>query len=221
MIDKDFLSCIVFGVVHLTSMEKTEFILVAVIAVLFCFLTVYCAVKLSRQKRNYEKRIKLLEKDIRYDYLTGVLSRRAFIDDTEKEITLSGEGTLLIFDINEFKSVNDTYGHTVGDELIKKFSGRLEKAFGKENVGRLGGDEFVVFFKGECDKEKIKSVIKKSGVTQFSDKQTKLDVTSCCGAAECRSSRDRFEDLYKCADKALYCAKRESSPIVYYGANAE
>ena len=198
------------------SAEKVEFVLVAIIAVLFCFLTIYCSIKMRKQRRAYEKKIKILEKEIRYDNLTGVLSRKAFTDDVSAEITASGEGTLLIFDINGFKAVNDTYGHLAGDDLIKRYSSKLEKAFGKENTGRLGGDEFVVFVKGDCDKEKISTAINKSGVSSFYDKQTKLELSSCCGAALCRSCRDRFDDLYKQADKALYRAKKESSAIAYY-----
>ena len=199
----------------MSGTEKIEFVLVTLVAVSFCFLT-NCGIKMRKQKKAYERRIKILEKEIRYDDLSGVLSRKAFIDDVSAEIAASGEGTLLIFDINGFKAVNDTYGHFAGDELIKRFASKLEKAFGKENTGRLGGDEFVVFVKGDCGKDKMISSINKSGVSSFYDKQTKLELSSCCGAVLCRSSRDRFEDLYKKADKALYRAKKDSSAIAYY-----
>ena len=139
----------------MSGTQMVEFILVSVIAVLFCFLTIYCAVTKRKQKKMYERRIKVLEKELRYDDLTGILTRRSFISEAGAEIAANGVGTLLIFDINGFKKVNDTYGHIAGDELIKRYAARLEKTFGKENTGRLGGDEFVVFVKGECDKEKI------------------------------------------------------------------
>ena len=200
----------------MSGTERLEFILVTIIAALFCFLTVYFGISLKRQKKKYERRIKILEKEIRYDSLTGVLTRQSFIDDVCAEIAANGAGTLIIFDINGFKAVNDTYGHITGDELIKRYAAKLEKAFGKENTGRLGGDEFMVFVKDECDREKIGSSIKKSGVTSFTDKQTKLEITSCCGASVCRSCRDRFEDLYAKADKALYYSKGSSAAITYY-----
>ncbi len=200
----------------MSGTQMVEFILVSVIAVLFCFLTIYCAVTKRKQKKMYERRIKVLEKELRYDDLTGILTRRSFISEAGAEIAANGVGTLLIFDINGFKKVNDTYGHIAGDELIKRYAARLEKTFGKENTGRLGGDEFVVFVKGECDKEKIASAVRKSGVISFTDKQTKVEITSCCGAALCRSCRDLFETLYDKADKALYRSKAEGVPVTYY-----
>ena len=200
----------------MTNVQKIEFILVSAAAVLFCFLTVYCAIKLFKQKRKYERRIKVLEKELRYDELSGVLTRKAFIEELGAEIAQNGVGTLLIFDINSFKKVNDTHGHIIGDELIKRYAAKLEKTFGKEKTGRLGGDEFMVFVEGECDREKIAAAIKKSGVISFSDKQTKLDITSCCGASLSRSCRERFETLYSKADKALYISKMNGHAMTYY-----
>ncbi len=200
----------------MTGTQKAEFVMLAVAAVLFCFLSVYCGIRLKIQKKKFERRIKVLEKELRYDELTGVLTRRAFVNEVGEEIAQNGVGTLLIFDINGFKQVNDTYGHIAGDELIKRYSARLEKAFGKENTGRLGGDEFMVFVEGECDREKIAACIKKSGVISFIDKQTKVEITSCCGASLSRSCRERFEELYDKADKALYSSKKSGAAITYY-----
>lgn len=202
----------------MSTLEKTEFILICIIAAVFCFFTFYLLIKSRRAKKRYERRIKVLEKEVRFDYLTGVLSRKAFIEETQEELASAGEGTLLIFDVNGFKSVNDTYGHAAGDEFIKRFGARLSKAFDKELVGRLGGDEFVVFIKGKCDKEKINNIIKKSGAADFYDKPTKLDLKSCCGVAAAPENGKTFDDLYLAADKALYRSKSSSHSIVYYNA---
>ena len=58
-------------------------------------------------------------------------------------------GVLVIIDINNFKSINDTYGHLLGDEILKSLGNVLNKAVRKSDfVGRFGGDEFLIFFKG-------------------------------------------------------------------------
>ena len=202
----------------MSTLEKTEFILICIIAVIFCFFTFYLLIKSRRAKKRYERRIKVLEKEVRFDYLTGVLSRKAFIEEMQEELASTGEGSLLIFDVNGFKSVNDTYGHAAGDEFIKRFGSLLSKAFDKELVGRLGGDEFVVFIKGKCDKDKINNIIKKSGAADFYDKPTKFNLKSCCGVAAAPENGNTFDDLYVAADKALYRSKSSSHSIVYYSA---
>jgi len=199
-----------------STLEKTEFILVCVIAVIFCFFTFYLLIKSKKAKRAYERKIKVLEKEIRFDYLTGVLSRKAFIAEMQEELAATGVGSLLIFDVNGFKSVNDTFGHAAGDEFIKRFGSRLSKTFDKELVGRLGGDEFVVFIKGKCDKEKINNIIKKSGAAEFYDKPTKFTLSSCCGIAAAPENGSTFDELYLAADKALYRSKSSEHRIVYY-----
>ncbi len=199
----------------MTTLQTVEFILVIVIAVVFCFFTFYLLLKNKKMKKNYEKRIKILEKEARFDHLTGVLSRRAFTSEVESALAVDPKGTFLIFDINEFKTVNDTFGHVEGDHLIKRYASKLQKAFDKNLVGRLGGDEFVVFISGAHDKNDINSRIMKSGVSEFSDKPTKLKLTSCCGAAIAPEHGSDFDELYQKADKALYRSKQSAHEIVY------
>lgn len=199
----------------MTTIEKVEFILLAVIAVSFAFISIYLSIKLHRERAAAKKRIKILEKEVRYDYMTGALSRKAFIEELESRIAVGAFGTLIIFDINGFKSVNDMYGHVAGDGVIKRYAAKLLKAFDKELVGRLGGDDFVVFISGTCSKESINEKIKKSGVNKFSDKPTQLVITSCGGAALSPQNGTTFDDLYAKADKALYYSKTHDRTISY------
>lgn len=199
----------------MTAVQKIEFVLVSVLAVVFCFFTFYLLHKNRKDKKLLEKKIELLEKENRFDYMTGVLSRRAFISDIESALASDHNGTLLIFDVNGFKTVNDTYGHIEGDNLIKRYAARLQKVFGGDLVGRLGGDEFLVYIKGECDRQKINEKIKKAGIARFADKSTNLTLTSCCGAAIAPQNGTSFQDLYERADKALYRSKKTAHRIVY------
>ena len=191
----------------MSTLLKVEFILLAVAAAAFFILTIYLSIKLKRDRKKADKRIKALEKEVRLDYLTGTLSRRAFIREMEEELAHSGSGTLIVFDVNGFKTVNDMFGHIAGDGLIKRYAAKLLKEFDKELVGRLEGDDFVVFVPGTSASDEIVERIKKSGAARFSDKPTKLMITSCCGAAVSPDHGKNFDDLYAQADKALCYSK--------------
>lgn len=199
----------------MSKLEQAEFVLVIIIAAVFCFFTFHLLIKLKKQKKIYENKIQSLENEIRHDPMTGTLSRRGFIEAMEFQLADDPNGTLLIFDVNGFKMVNDTFGHMEGDLLIKRFSSRLQRAFDKQLVGRLGGDEFLVFVSGECNKGFINGRIKKAGIAEFPDKVTKLTLTSCCGAAIAPKNGTNFDDLYRMADKALYRSKASAHEIVY------
>lgn len=93
------------------------------------------------------------------DGLTGVYNRRVFKENTEQYLNLSDgtrQGVIIMMDIDDFKSVNDKYGHLIGDEVLKYVASCLQSIFCKgEVIGRFGGDEFMVFIKGEETKEII------------------------------------------------------------------
>lgn len=199
----------------MTSIQKIEFVLVAIAAAAFMILTLILAFRLRRERRQASKRIKALEKEVRYDYLTGALSRKAFKEELEASIAQQGMGTLLLFDINGFKSVNDMFGHIAGDGLIKRYAAKLLKEFSKDLVGRLEGDEFLVFIEGRQTADEINSRIKRSGAARFNDKPTQLMVTSCCGAAFAPENGTTFDSLYEKADKALYRSKTNDRTISY------
>lgn len=199
----------------MTSSQKVEFVLTAIIAVLFIFLTFYQFFKYRFEKRKLMKKIKLLEKAANFDCLTGVYSRAAFVNVVTECLAENSYGTLLLFDIDGFKRVNDSLGHIEGDGLIKRFADKLKKSFGDVPIGRLGGDEFMVFIKGEIDRENINEKIKKADAGKFYDKITKFKLTVCCGAAQSPKHGESFEQLYCMADKALYKAKKGEAKMMY------
>ena len=201
------------------TLQKAEFILVLIVAVSFIILTLYFSAKLRRYKKKAEKRIKTLENEVRHDYLTGTLTRKAFAEEMEASLAVEGSGMLLLFDINGFKAVNDMYGHAVGDGLIKRYAAKLQKEFGKDIVGRLGSDEFLVFIVGKPTQDEVNSRLKKSGVSRFADKTTNLQITSCCGAATAPENGRTFDDLFERADKALYSSKKNDRTISYCKSN--
>ena len=96
----------------------------------------------------------LSEFDSSFDTLTGLYNRAAF-DKATKQIVEKKPFSVIIIDINDFKSVNDTYGHYYGDNVIKEVAGIIRKFFDKNyNCYRFGGDEFSII-SNETDQDKI------------------------------------------------------------------
>lgn len=98
------------------------------------------------------------ERQFKYDVLTGVLNRSAFEIQLNK-LSKANYGVILIFDLNKFKEINDTYGHQIGDDCIKAAGHVIQNSF--QQIGycyRLGGDEFCVLGQG-IDESKINECI--------------------------------------------------------------
>ncbi|WP_211907305.1 sensor domain-containing diguanylate cyclase [Vibrio sp. B1FLJ16] len=157
------------------------------------------------------------------DQLTGINNRLHLEKVLETKIkgmhNEQSKHSLLIIDLDHFKSINDTYGHLVGDEVLKHFTHVLTKNTRKTDcVGRWGGEEFLVI----CPNtdlnsamilaEKLRSQVEKS---QF---PTVEQVTCCIGVAEYKSRDKNKEQALARADKALYVAKEQGrNKAVSYG----
>lgn len=199
----------------MTTLQKVEFVLMAVIAAVSVFLAIYQFFKYGKEKRRLIKKIKYLEKEVTFDYLTGAYSRSAFIKLVNEALAENPNAFLLIFDIDGFKSVNDTLGHIEGDKLLKRFADRLKKVFEGAPVGRLGGDEFMVFLNDGIDEKGIAERFKKADVAKLSDKSLKLKLFACCGVARSPKHGENFDQLYRMADEALYKSKSNSSKLTF------
>lgn len=150
-----------------------------------------------------------------YDDLTEVLNRRTFIQKTEAEIKiLANHGqplSFILFDIDEYKVINDTYGHDVGDQVLKYMSALVqEKLGGQGYLGRYGGDEFAILLpnvnetEAENIAEQLRTSISSAKPTAFT-----LQFTVSMGLVTVLASRDtRVSRLYQISDQALYEAKR-------------
>lgn len=149
------------------------------------------------------------------DELTKVANRRCFVDSVEAELArcqrTDKPAALLLLDLDFFKSVNDTYGHQAGDEVLKATANRIKKALREYDIfGRIGGEEFAVFL-SETDPatalhvaERVRVILAdypiKAGIAE-------LCVTTSIGIA-LTHGESNFEELYLQADSALYMAKR-------------
>ena len=142
-----------------------------------------------------------------HDELTGLYNRRGYeflIDNVDLETS-----ALLLFDLDEFKSVNDTYGHDVGDKVLVRASDAIAKSFRNEDyVCRLGGDEFVVIMVHATSdmQELIKGKIQRLNDGLKDDKDGVPAISVSVGVAFGKIGL-KPEELLKNADKALYDVK--------------
>lgn len=200
----------------MTTVQKLEFAMLIMLAAAFMFLTFYILIRSKRKERILKKKIKELESVVNIDYLTNVSSRFSFINRVNDTLVSNPYGMLLIFDIDGFKTINDSYGHIEGDRLLKRFAERLKKVFDGAIVGRLGGDEFLVYISGEIDEGKVVGKIRRADVSSFYDKATNARLAACCGCAKAPDSGLTFEELYAKADEALYKSKKGNKSVSFY-----
>ena len=142
----------------------------------------------------------------RTDYLTGALNRRGFEERLSAHLARrlrDGDPfALLLFDLDDFKSVNDEHGHAEGDELLRWTAEQLRAELRKgDDLARLGGDEFAILL-GGCDAEEARKVIERCA--DRARPRTELSG----GAACCPEDGDDPETLYRLADLRLYTDKR-------------
>lgn len=111
---------------------------------------------------------------------------------------------MILIDLDNFKSLNDTYGHNIGDEVLKNVSRKLRTTFRKTDiVGRFGGDEFMVFMNDISDETNVISRIEK-----LLEIDNDYNCTKSIGVSFFPNDGNDFETLYKNADLALYQSKR-------------
>lgn len=166
---------------------------------------------ITERKRKEEKTLEIAK----FDYLTGFLTKRYFYYELEKSakkyIEENIKSSLLFIDLDNFKCINDKFGHLEGDKLLSKLSERLKEVIGDTAlVGRFGGDEFAVLFKEEYRREarKISEDIKSSvEKIVFPLCGTDLKLTISGGFAEMDEKCFSPFLLVEKADKAMYLAK--------------
>jgi diguanylate cyclase len=148
---------------------------------------------------------------VRFDSLTGVLTRAYLLGQMRDHLSSSGAGAFLMVDADHFKQINDTYGHDVGDEALKRLAEVLRTTLTVDAlVGRLGGEEFGVFLPGAGDAEAAEAASSLCAAMRERGKLIaghQLALTVSIGGASHRSENN-IEATMKLADAALYHAKR-------------
>ena len=176
--------------------------------------------------------ISFLKKDIRkklhlafYDPLSELPNRNLFLDRVSqsiKKVKKESDEIIAVFymDLDKFKSVNDTYGHLVGDLLLKAVGKRLAAIVRPgDTIARVGGDEFTVLITTDVNKlsvdnfaQRIIDVMERP----FMLEGHKIDISISIGMSFCPKDAETVDDLLNDADKAMYIAKKGGTKIASY-----
>ncbi len=192
--------------------------------------------KLKKRIEELEKLVEILEVDLIHDKLTGLKTIRFFEEEVKIYFSVASNSSgrevsrrrgwfgfsqvaLIFFDIDNFKSINDTLGHQTGDEVLKSVAETIKISVRDGDIAaRWGGEELVVALVGASEKdainkaEEIRSHVEETRFGKYPD----LKVTVSGGVSSANTGMS-FEDTVERADKALYKAKRSGkNRIVSY-----
>jgi diguanylate cyclase (GGDEF)-like protein len=144
------------------------------------------------------------------DPLTGILNRRGFEREGTARIRNSSQGAVLYLDLNQFKSINDRFGHQAGDALLKAFGHRLGFCLRPEDVlGRLGGDEFAIVLPGinHDDVKRIAGRLVQTASEAYIIQGQEIKCAASVGIALMPKHGEELWHLLSVADQAMYDAK--------------
>ena len=148
------------------------------------------------------------------DPLTRVFNRRAFFDRAQQLCRGAAPLAAIMFDVDHFKRINDTYGHDVGDQVLATLGRELQNE--DAVVGRLGGEEFAILLKGasrEAAAKRAESLRARLATLSFDTSGETTSVTCSFGVAE-RRPEESIDELLRHADAALYEAKSRGRDCV-------
>lgn len=204
------------------------------LVLIFTVYTAYQQLQIHRLRLNLDKQIEILGQIEErteevyqlavLDSLTGLYNRRSGERRLAEEISRSFRRarplTILLLDLDELKTINDTFGHPIGDQVIKQFAENLQKASRGSDVSiRLGGDEFMMILP-ECKPDDVHLVLSRLERKSMESSGHSIDLEFSAGWTE-YSPGESAESLIQRADAALYANKRarkekpepESQPV--------
>lgn len=196
-------------------------IVLVTMARLFAHLMLVQLQKKDTMLQTHEKDNMALEKQLLRDQMTGLYNHTAFYEFLDRCVKMKGDEplTLAVVDIDDFKKVNDTYGHDNGDEVILTLSKIMQEHCGTDNyVCRYGGEEFAVIFPNSREKDARQIML--NILDAF--RNTHYDwhsgsITFSCGVFQCSPYRMNAEEFFQITDKLLYKAKHNGKNQVCGG----
>jgi diguanylate cyclase (GGDEF)-like protein len=172
--------------------------------------------KLARNKQIEMEAVLAQAQEVAHvDPLTFLPNRRTIIKDLQSEVMRAERYHSLfcisVVDIDNFKAINDTYGHPVGDEVLRHVALQLRDSIRHPDVvGRYGGEEFIILLPNSDNKaaaEQATRLCREIRNTTVHSKEHELNVTISIGIAQFRIGEDSWHSLLKRADNAMFEAK--------------
>ncbi len=166
------------------------------------------------------KEVSDIKSKARQDALTG-LWNRAYTEETVNELVSDGAtGALFMIDMDNFKAINDNYGHIEGDNTLKMFAETMRKFSSNEDVlCRIGGDEFVMFVNGITSKSELSNLagdIISDLCAKIEAKKFETNSSVSIGIAQIPEDGMDFGTVYNAADKALYYVKQNGKNSFHF-----
>lgn len=190
-----------------------DYIMTTVLVMLVVLLAVFLVIR--RYASQFSEEFTAIKDKSCQDLLTGLYNKASFEDEAVAAMQAKGPGdvpVLLLFDFDNFKQINDNYGHQIGDEVLRAFAHVLIRAFRtKDILGRVGGDEFMVYMP-----HMSAAVIARTDevAQEVLEELAKLEIGpakhfSCSIGIGTDPGGHGFKHLYSVADRALYEAKEK------------
>lgn len=177
---------------------------------------------LAGRSLNRSKRTQLYRKLAMSDNLTGLLSRYGGTNEVEKKLDKKTPGWLLIFDLDNFKLVNDSLGHVVGDQYLIQIAQTIKKCFPKDVCMRLGGDEMAIFLYQTGKRTQAHITEEMNHFFELIDnlevpRIENYTISMSAGIAKAdESDTESFDRLYRIADHRLYMAKKHTGSCLVW-----
>ncbi len=179
--------------------------------------------KLEEQSQKFEKKLAEQQRKSMQDALTKLSNRAAFDEYfTQSMVRFHHKPfnlALAVIDIDDFKKINDTYGHTAGDKTLQVIANTIQKKVSKDAfVARYGGEEFVLIYSSKEEPELLKElnlINKNIARLPFKFKNNKVSITLSIGATHI-TQEDNIHTAFERADEAMYKAKAQGKNQVVY-----
>ncbi|MBZ9685425.1 transporter substrate-binding domain-containing protein [Clostridium estertheticum] len=204
---------------HQTSNQSNKrFIFIILGLASLILVIILFSIKLFKDLLNEKTKTSILrEKEhlLYTDALTNVYNRNYYNDKVKDKLdACEYPQTIIVSDINNLKTVNDNYGHLIGDELLKCFADTLRQAFpGCKLILRMGGDEFHLILENTNDEQvdkdilKVKKIISEKTLTV--DKHKSIKMSAAFGYATRKCSKENIDSIIALADKRMYEDKKK------------
>jgi diguanylate cyclase (GGDEF)-like protein len=191
------------------------------LVLIFNAYTIYQQIAVKRLRRDFSRKIEEMrilqvraekfEQLAQVDSLTGLSNRRVAEERLASEAARSERYghplTVISFDLDKFKQINDTYGHPAGDQVLKEFAKRLESAIRKsDTAARMGGDEFLILLP-ECEKSRVQTLLARLRPMETEYGGTKIPICFSSGWVGYEQG-ETTEQFLERADRILYAEKR-------------